>query len=809
MIKKLIIIALLVLSPSVCAATWTEETEITDFSKLLSSHVNPYLVEVGAAVEARNLRSNVIFGELTKRSSMTTYASCGSFKITGLHRYYKNNGDQYTICSGSTVVKTDKNDNKTFIEIRDELTDGARVSFITYKNMTIFVNGTDANQKYDGHILTTANTDAARTASILTADLGAPFSELDTGTDLDASSWYQYRMAHFDGTTYSFSTNRSNPILTGAAVHNIALTDIPLGPAGTTTRYIYRTLGAASRAAVEADNTLYLVGTISDNSTTTLSDTVTDDTADDDAAPTWSTAAGGSDVTVPIGKFILLHKERVFVANKPSFTSDVLWSLPFRKDVFDASDFEPIREDDGDEITCIMNQSGIVVICKTNTIMKLITLSADDTQWQVLGPYSTIGVQAPYSVSNTPKGMAYLAKEGIYIFDGKTSQMISDIVTTDVSDILWTSRNDVAGKYFKNEYQLAYTSVESGGSVNNRVLVFDMQRDAYEIDDKDINTFHVFSSGTDEGTLYSGSSTTSGDILSHAATTGVLIYKTKTDFESGTYDDTDVSGDEQQPVLTISWNKAFDDAEFVGKGFDHVDYATSIFLRPDTDGTWISPCVEINATNLDKLFWNEDLGAAGDIVFDIGLGATSGACSGASFGTDYSDPSGSDISGETANVYVKIRASLTTTDILLSPELIRNNNFSIKMVYAKEGGSAETAIATVYKTGAMSFGAPDDMKMLWEIPVYYTGTAGTITFRVTDMEGDVDVSFTIDLSVNPSDDPDDFYTGSVEGKKFTHYFELEGGVPIAEFYQLKITESGAVVWSIQKIKFRHSLEPKI
>lgn len=806
--KRLLTLFFILLScHGVSAETWTHENEITDFSKLLSSHVNPYLIEPGAALEARNLRANKTFGELTKRSAMDTYGSCGSFKITGLHRYYKTNGDQFTICSGSTLLKTDNNNDKTFIEIRDELTDGARWSFATFKDKTIMVNGADANQKYDGHTLTTANTDGARTASILTADLGAPFAELDTGTDLDASSWYQYRMAHYDGTNYYYSTARSNPILTGAGVYNIALTDVPLGPAGTTTRYIYRTDGNASRAAVEADTTLNLVGTISDNSTTTFADTTADGSVD---VPIWSTVAAGSNVTPPVGKFIIIHKERVFLGNRPSFTSDIYWSYPFRKDIFNTgTKFQPIREDDGDEITCLMNQSGVVVICKTNTIMKLITLSSDNTQWQVLGPYSEVGCQAPYSASNTPKGIAYVAKDGIWIFDGSTSQIISDIVTKSVSDMLWTSRADIVGKYYKNEYQVAYTSIESGASVNDRVLVFDMQRDAYEIDDKSINIFHVFGSGTDEGTLYSGSSGTDGSILAHTETVGTLIYKTKTDFENGTYDDTDVSGEEQDPVLTISWNKAFDDAEFVGKGFDHVDYATSTFARPDTDGTWTSPVVEINATGLDKLYWNEDLGSAGDITFAIRLAATSGAVSGESYSSEFSDPSGSDISGETANNFIQIRASLSTTDITLTPELIRSNNFSIKMVYAKEGSAAETSIPTVYKTGAMSFGAPDDMKMLWSIPVYYTGTAGTITFRITDMEGDVDVSFTIDLSVDPSDDPDDFYTGTTTGKKYTYNFEHEGGVPIAEFYQYEISEPGAIVWSIQKIKTRFSLVPKI
>ena len=795
---------LIVISCSLAHATWNQEHEITDFSKLLSSHINPYLVPNGAAVEARNLRANVTFGELTKRSSMDTYVACGAYKVTGLHRYYKTNGDQFVICSGSTFLNSDKNDAKVFIEIRDELTDGARFDFETFKNKTIGCNGTDACQKYDGHVLTTANTDGARTASILTADLGASFAELDTGTDLDASSWYQYVIAHYDGTTYFYSDAVSNPILTGSSVHNIALTDVPLGPPGTTTRYIYRTDGNASRAAVESDTTYKLVGNIANNSATTFSDTTADGSV---ATPTWTTASGGTNVTPPIGKFILLSKSRIFIANKPNFTSDILWSYPYRADVFDPVDFEPIREDDGDVITFIENQSGVVVIGKTNTIMKLITLSGDDTQWQVLGPYSDVGCPTPYSVANTPKGIACVAKEGIYIFDGSNSQLISDITTDAVRDMLWTSRNDIAGIYFNNEYQVAYTSIVSGAGVNNRVLVFDMQRDAYEIDDKDINVFHVFSSGTDEGTLYSGDSGSGGAILAHTITPGgVLIYKTQTDFENGTYDDTDVFGSEPDPILRLSWNIAFDDSEFTGKGFDHANYATSTFARRDLDGTWTSPIIEINATNMDKLFWNEDLGPDGDITFAIKLAATSGGIAGASYSSEFSDPSGSDISGETANNFAQLRASLSTTDITKTPDLVRRNNFSIKMVYSKEGVASETSIPTVWKSGAMDFGNPKQMKMLWGIIIYYTGTSGTLAFQITDMEGDVDKSFSIDLSVDPSDDTDDEYTGTATGKKFTHTFEYDGTVPQAEFYQITITESAVIPWSIQRATIRYNLQ---
>src|SRR3990167_7368747 len=123
------------------------------------------------------------------------------------------------------------------------------------------MNGFEQPIKYDAKTDVTDNTDGHRTASDAVAELGAPFAELNTGSNLDASSWYQYKVAFYDDTTYSYSDARSNPILTGSSVRDISLTDIPLGPTGTTERYIYRTEGNASRAAVVADTDFFRVTT--------------------------------------------------------------------------------------------------------------------------------------------------------------------------------------------------------------------------------------------------------------------------------------------------------------------------------------------------------------------------------------------------------------------------------------------------------------------------------------------------------------------------------------------------------------------
>jgi len=361
MVKK-ILIALVILCCG-CTPSFAQDARrasdiwyvLDDFSGMLTSHVSPYLIKKDSAQQALNVRANEEYGSLTKRSPMFLLTTDPTAAVKSVYRYYKSDGTKYTVGTYNTNVSY-FNSSGTETVLLATATTAKRWSFLTYKDLLIGMNGTDNAKKWDGETTVTANTDGSRTANDLVTDLGAPFAELNTGANLDASSWYQYKTVFYDGTTYKYSLARSNPILTGTSVKDIYLTDIPLGPSGTTHRYIYRTVGNASRADVAADSTFYLIGTLADNSTRVLADTTSDDDADDDAAPTWTTAAGGLEVTPPKGEFSLINTEKLFIANDPSGTisgkSTIYWSDTLNPDYFlIGTDYELIRPDDGDEIT--------------------------------------------------------------------------------------------------------------------------------------------------------------------------------------------------------------------------------------------------------------------------------------------------------------------------------------------------------------------------------------------------------------------------------------------------------------------------
>lgn len=816
MIKRILSLIISVLILAIPAMAEDQFFEINDFSKGLTSQVSPFLTQTGAAVDLLNVRINEQFGALSKRPDMLLYATCRSAAVRGLHRLYKSDGTEYTVVASSTYLDYVDESTSSCTTLRPGLTDGKRWTFETYKDVTIGVNGFDNDIKWDGKIQTTANTDGSRTAGDLAADLGAPFAEQNTGSNLDASSWYQYKVAFYDGSTYQYSDARSNPLLTGSTVRDITLTDIPLGPSGTTARTIYRTVGNASRAAVIVDTSFYKVATISDNTTRTYNDAVTDATILGDAAPTWSTASGGTDVTPPKAKFCSINKERLFLGNIPADTSggsEIAWSDVLNPDYFNyGTDYELIRPDDGDEITFFNIFLGIPTIGKTNSISKFYTDAASSDNWYISLFDNSIGCPAAYTAASTPLGIMYLGRSGLYVFNGSNSQLTSDVVTKDIKDISQANISEAVGIFNENKYYLSYTSNATGSSINDRVLILDTVRNAYVKDSKNIDTFIVLDSGNDFGTLLSGSSNTDGKIFAHSSSPDMIIIRDINDLNAGTDSDVGYFGDDDSPYIEMAWNITIDDSSFAGTSIDAYTPATATIDRHDTSGTWTSPIFEVNAAALNKIYWNESLGSTGDITFAIRLASTSGGISGASWSSEFTNPSGSDISGETADNFLQIRATLSDSDITTTPKVLSLDNFLIQLTYSKVGSSGETSVNSYFIPGWESLDGSRNPKRIKEILIYYTGTSGNLNFRYENDEGDIDNTFTIDLSTLPETSTEDDYVGTAQDKIYRYI--PPGGFagedfPSGKLWRFSVSESGIVGWSIQDIMIRYEVLPYV
>ena len=767
---------------------------LNNFSAGLTSHKTGSLIDTGEAQESLNVRFNEDYGALAKRQKRLVLSACHASPVKSLYRYYKSDSTKYTISTSSSYIDY-INSAGTCQSIYESGTDGRRWSFTTYKDNVIAMNGVNMAKKWDGEVQID-NADGSRTDGDLVADLGAPFAELDTGTDLDASSWYQYKVAFLVSGSYYYSDARSNPIETDASIYNIALTDIPLGPAGTSARYIYRTEGQASRAAVVADTTFYLIDTLSDNSTMIYADSESDATISSDAAPTWSTASGGINATVPYGKYIAINNERLFIGNDPSGVfygkSTVYWSDILNPDFFVQDvDYELIRPDDGDEITFLKNLLGILTVGKTRTISKFYTEGAS-TNWTVSNPFSFMGCVSPWAAVNGINGIIYPGRYGLYNFDGQNSSLVSDVVTDKMRNILETNQDEVTGIYHDNSYFMAYTSADSGAANNDKVLILDITRNAYTEDDSHVDSFANYDSGDDYGILYSGSSEIDGSIYASGETFSGLIYRYKSQFDSGTSDETAIGGGEDFPTVTLGSNDtwAMSGSETWGGS------GVKTWLLDELTGSWTSPVINVSAGSLDKLFWNEDLAVTGDITFQIRSGDTIGATESASWSDSFSDPSGSDLSGETPNNYLQFRANLSSGLYTETPSLFKSDAFLVKLSYRKSGEEIEPSFFSLWKGGEENFGNAY-AKILKEIQIYYEGTEGTLTVTLENELGVKD-SFDIDLSVDPTNNNTDSYFGTSSDKIYAYIPNIIDGLPTGRFWTIKYSDDGTEQWKVTK-----------
>ena len=788
---------------------------LSDFSKGLNSHVSDSNSPNESADRYENFRVNEKYAALCKRNSLISVIDMGTSAITGLHRYYKNDGTAYTVAATGTTLKIDNDGTAQTIDAG--LSDGKRWQFITYNDLCIGGNNSDRPIKYDGHTQVTANTDGSRTSTELCAELGAPFAELNTGANLTAAKWYVYKvMFVVSGVTY-YSQAKSNPLLTGAAVRDIYLTDIPIGPTGTTSRQIYRISGAASQAAAEAETSYYLVTTIEDNTTSVYADTMTDATLTGQTA--WDTT-GKYDCSPPTGNLWYNHNEYTFVAGNVTYPSYLYFSDIYNPDFFYPTHFERIQKDDGDKITFIKTFRGLLTIGKTNSISKYYTEGTPSTDWYVSGVYSKIGCPAPYSVAVSPLGLFYRGRDGLYLFDGMSSRLVSDSVTQEVRDISQADIENAVGVFYDNTYKFAYTSDISDAAYNNRVLNYNIVRDAYTLDTMNIGAFTVLNSGDDTGVLYSGSSTTDGYIVSHAGGTETLARRYKSNLDAGTFDDTASFGEELNPVLELSWDCTIGGwlTELQTKNAsinDIGDIATylpnSVIGRPDTGGTWTSPVYTVNSLSLDRLYWNEDLNG-GDIEWQIRTGDTEtpdGTWSSWT-ATEYTNPNGSDISSESGSSYLQLKATFSTTDVDFTPQLYLSDGYLFRIIYNKVGSDYETSVLGVWESKWHDFKIPGYKKWIKRIQVVYRATGGELVLNLKNDEGDVDRDITIDLSVEPDDSSTDDYTGFGTYKVYTYLPPINSeDVPslIGQYWRFKLTQNSTDDLEIQKVEVLFEVQP--
>ena len=276
-----------------------------------------------------------------------------------------------------------------------------------------------------------------------------------------------------------------------------------------------------------------------------------------------------------------------------------------------------------------------------------------------------------------------------------------------------------------------------------------------------------------------------------------ITHRRQSDF-SGTfcnarYQPTRWGGDINDAVLEISWSLTIDEWQDTYEWGATIDDLPGVIDRPTTTGTYVSQVLYIGATELDKLYWNELIpGTGGNVTFNIRGAATAAGCLTATWSSAFSDPSGSDISGETAYDYIQYKINMTTTNIVYSPYVYRSNRaYVVRLTYEKEGSSTESTIPLRWVSGWNDLKAPGYKKTLRKLYAFYkTDSTGKMTITFTNFEGDED-EFEIDLNDNP--------------ENYIEYFT--DGAFLGELFKIEIDESSLNDLQIKKLIVIYDIEP--
>lgn len=491
---------------------------------------------------AQNCRFETEPGAVDKRSAVTYYNSTtlgsGAYGVTGLKRFYLSSGASVFVCVHDTSAYVGNDTAGTWTSIRTGLTAGKRASFATYKDLLMVANGFDNIWIYDG------------SSDNVSWELGACKVVASTATgSLDQAAVYSYQVAITVSSATHICGAISNPVTT-TTTGAVEVTNIPLGPTGTTNRLVYRVQGDE---AVGTHGNYDLLATIADNTTTVYTDTTGD--------ASLGAAIGSVTDDQPLGAELQMHRERLFISRDPNNPNKIYYSnawIPHFIQQTTNLDYLEVNPEDGDEISGIPIQMGTMVCIKKNTIRKLHVTSAasgaDPITWYAEDPVAWNGTPAPWSIAHTPYGIAFLGWDHWYMFDGSAALPVVD--EFDVKDILEGDYSDVVSFYHKGILLAAYTDKETANQYHDRIMRYNFKRKAlsYDIWTSDNlagpNCFASRSGDDETGELYYGDSQ-KGYVVKDKEQENVYKLRTKNECNDGTKSTIYVGGTEAVPYMEI------------------------------------------------------------------------------------------------------------------------------------------------------------------------------------------------------------------------------------------------------------------
>jgi hypothetical protein len=176
-----------------------------------------------------------------------------------------------------------------------------------------------------------------------------------------------------------------------------------------------------------------------------------------------SSTLGSSGASVPAGKFLEIHESRIVVAGTAD-PSAIYWSevqvgvgtLPCRWMIENQQLFDP---KDGDEITGLGKVGSNLLVFKKHKVFVVYDISTGASRRLS----TNVGCIAPRSIVETPLGTMFLSDHGVYVTNGSTVELVSDVITPTLQG--FTNKTTATAVLHENHYYLSFPDeVNSAGA---------------------------------------------------------------------------------------------------------------------------------------------------------------------------------------------------------------------------------------------------------------------------------------------------------------------------------------------------------
>ncbi len=189
----------------------------------------------------------------------------------------------------------------------------------------------------------------------------------------------------------------------------------------------------------------------------------------------------------PEAKYLLWHNSTLFAAGIDGDPHTIRWTAPtsFGLDgyrVWPEVSFETLAEDDPSPITGLSVHDEHVLVWKGDSVYRMVFLG---TTPEGLSNYSAvrirqgIGTLSNASIVQLPIGTAFFYEDGVYLFDGVSFTKKSKPIQNVIAALPGTRRTFAAGVHWAKESCYLLSVQGRGSDVNNMVLVWDYENDAW------------------------------------------------------------------------------------------------------------------------------------------------------------------------------------------------------------------------------------------------------------------------------------------------------------------------------------------